>query len=37
MIIQPILITFSFDDEWMLLGENKDSNPVNWKKGRFME
>ena len=37
MIIQPIFITFSFDDEWMLLGENKDSNPVNWKKGRFME
>ena len=29
MIIQPIFITFSFDDEWMLFGENKDSNPVN--------
>ena len=37
MIIQSIFTTFSFDDEWILLGENRDSNPVNWKKGRFVE
>ena len=33
MIIQSTFITFSCDDEWILLGENRDSNPVEKKGG----